>query len=590
MNGAEYITHFLFERGVRQVFAVLGGACAFIVDAIARHGGMSYICFQHEQAAAMAADAVWRASGVPGVTLVTSGPGATNLLTGIGCSYFDSIPSIHITGQVNAAENAVYAGTSVRQRGFQETDIVQIARPLTKFATRVSDTGELQDALVKAYSIATTSRMGPVLIDVPMDIQQAEVVPRPVSIPSRGPPTQASIDSEREALLRVMDSGERPLILVGGGVGLADQGNACAEAIRRIGVPCVASWSGVGSVDDSSPLYLGTIGIYGDRSANAAIQNCDRLLVLGSRLDGRQRSSRLDTFAPLAKVHVVDIDFEELKKHSEPRYSTARLDLSNLSALLEGIGTLSMSTEWLRYIGEIRERYSRPPEPPATDGGLCPYAALKALDRLIPPECSIVFDVGGTQCLIYQCWRPKGRLFFTSCGMAPMGYGLPAAIGVSLSKPGVPVVCVVGDGGFQMNIQELQTVAHHKLDLKVVILNNDGYGILKQFQESNFAGRMEASGKGYSCPDFQQVVEAYAIPCAKIRRLGELSEGFFREKGPRAIELVIDPASRIQGKVEPGRPINVQSPLLSAEEFRWLNRFLVETEAGRSVFEQAYPS
>ena len=285
MNGAEYIAEFISKIGSKKVFVVTGGACAFIIDAIAQNQEVDYYPFQHEQAAAMAADSLWKIDKTIGVTVVTSGPGATNLITGIACSYFDSIPTIHITGQVNQIEKEIYQGASVRQAGFQETNIVDMVKPITKYAVQVTSVEELKIELAKAYEIALSGRMGPVLIDVPMDVQQADAG-NSILI---NEPKLNLIDADHKystqnSIKNFFKDSQRPLVLFGAGVGLADQSEAVLDFIESNNLPFVSSWNGMNFFNHNHVNYYGNIGVYGNRGANFILQSCDRLLVLGSRL------------------------------------------------------------------------------------------------------------------------------------------------------------------------------------------------------------------------------------------------------------------------------------------------------------------
>ena len=289
MKGADYIAETLARHGVKDVFLITGGACAFMVDAISRRPDMRYFCFQHEQAAAMAADAVWRVGGSMGATMATSGPGATNLLTGIACSYFDSIPSIHITGQVNLSETKAYGGAKVRQAGFQETKIVEMARPITKYAVQVHDAESLRREMAKALYIANSGRKGPVLIDIPMDVQQidvGDVIEMADDLKAQEPSSGAAVNQAIDRLGAALKGAQRPLVLFGAGVGLAGAEKALSKWLQRYDVPFVSSWNGLTYFDHDMPNYLGQIGVYGNRGANFVLQNAD---VLGRpRLASRQ--------------------------------------------------------------------------------------------------------------------------------------------------------------------------------------------------------------------------------------------------------------------------------------------------------------
>lgn len=573
MNGAEYIAEFLSRMNCNKVFVLTGGACAFMIDAVARHPKLSYMCFQHEQAAAMAADALWRVSGRVGVTMATSGPGATNLVTGICCSYFDSIPTIHITGQVNRRESAAYLGANVRQAGFQETKIVDIVRPVTKYACLVETVADLKKELAKAYSIATTGRMGPVLLDVPMNVQQ-EMVSGDMELPP-APAVPAVPPGLAEELTRFLAKAERPLVLLGGGVGLAGVERAVVDWLLRTGLPFVSSWSGLGYFDHDIPNFCGQIGVYGNRGANFILQNCDTLLVLGSRLDNRQRSGNSKNFACGARVHVVDIDAEELKKYQAEAYGTNCVDLKVLPAVLGRVSPPAMQKQWTDYVAGIKKRYyGREVSTYAQQHNtLSPYDAVRHFYGVLNEDAIVIPDAGAALCWVYQAIRRKRHTLFTAAGNSPMGYAIPAAIGAKVEAPGRQVVAFIGDGSFQINIQELQTIAYHKLDLAIVIMNNDGYGIIKQFQDSYLSHRYHASGIGYSNPDFGRVAAAYGIGYARVERLQDISADLFR-RGPIVIDVILDPNTLIEPKLEMGRPINDQYPYLPDEEYRQGNRFV----------------
>ena len=577
MNGAQYIAEFLRQRGSDKVFLLTGGACAFIVDAIARNPGIDYFCFQHEQAAAIAADAVWRINGKVGVTLATSGPGATNLLTGIACSYFDSIPAIHITGQVNQIEKQEYLNAKVRQGGFQETNIVDMAKPVTKYAVKVDTIEQLKYELTKAYNIAISGRMGSVLIDVPMDVQKADagenILYEPPEIES--PLLDKEIQKIQEQIQNNFEMSSRPAVLIGGRIGLAGVNKEIMAWIQENKLPFGSSWHGLSYFDQTSSTYLGSVGVYGNRGANALLQNCDYLLVLGSRLDSRQRSSNAKNFAPNAKVQVIDVDIEELNKYISNKYQTNLLDLKQLPRVLKDMKSIKQNQNWLAYVSEIREKYFNKNISTfaVKQKTLSPYEVIEKINKLIPSEAIVTVDCGGSQCWVHQAFRRTTQTFFTSGGMAPMGYSLPAAIGASLTAPNRQVFAFTGDGGLQVNIQELQTLMHYKLNIKIIIMNNNGYGIIKQFQDSYFEGRYEATGRGVSNVNFEALSLAYKLSYKRVEKINQLDASVLNKAGPGIIECVFHENTLIEPKVEMGLPINDQFPYVSDEEFSWANRF-----------------
>lgn len=577
MTGAEYIVEFLRQRGTKKIFLLTGGACAFIVDAIGKSKEVDYVCFQHEQAAAIAADAVWRISKTVGVTISTSGPGATNLLTGIACSFFDSIPALHITGQVNSVESAVYSGAKVRQAGFQETNIVEMVKPITKYAVKVNSIKELKQELAKAYNIAITARMGSVLVDVPMDVQKADAgdtieyaPPLPDATPNNG-----VINAIEEKLENFFRHASRPAVLFGAGVGLAGVSSEVVKWIETNRLPFASSWNGMPYFNHDSPMYCGTIGVYGNRGANHILQNCDALLVLGNRLDNRQRSGNPKSFVSSAHVHVIDIDVEELKKYVPDGYATTQMNLKYLPLILKNVKVSPIGKEWLSYVDEIKAKYFRSNISTFSvkNNTLSPYEVVKRINRLIQGDAIVISDCGGSQCWVHQAFHRTTQTFFTSGGMAPMGYAVPAAIGAALTSPDKQVIAFTGDGGVQLNIQELHTIHHYGLSLKVVIMNNNGYGIIKQFQDSYFDSRYEASGRGYSNPDFQAIAQAYKMRYTRIQRIEELTSDIFDDLHPAVIDIVFHENTLIEPRLEMGHPINDQFPYVSDDEFNWANRF-----------------
>lgn len=575
MTGAEYIAEFLAQVGSNRVFVLTGGACAFMIDAVGRHPSLSYTCFQHEQSAAMAADALWRVDRTVGVTMATSGPGATNLITGIACSYFDSIPSLHITGQVNQRESSAFHGAKVRQSGFQETKIVEMVRPITKYAATVTSAETLQHELAKAYAIATTGRRGPVLIDVPMDIQQIEVadaIVLPILTPQEGEQTDAVAD----ALSDTLAVARRPILLWGAGIGLAGVEAEIAAWLERTGLPFVSSWAGLTYFNHDHPGFLGQIGVYGNRGANFALQNADTVIVLGSRLDNRQRSGNAKNFASGATVHVVDVDAEELRKYRNDGYRTSQIDFRQLCAVLRDISPPRLSEEWAGYVQEMKARYyGRETSSSATRiNTLSPYDVVRRLNEVIDHDAIVVGDTGAAVCWLHQAFRVKEHLLFTAGGNSPMGYALPAAIGAKLAAPHRQVISYNGDGGFQLNIQELQTLRHHNLDVAIVVMNNSSYGIIKQFQDSYLGGRYQASRDGYSTPDFGGIAKAYGVHYAKIERLEQITPDLLQRDGPIVIEVVLSEDTLIEPKLEVGRPINDQFPYLSSSEYSSGNRYV----------------
>ena len=559
ISGAEIVADFISRFLHNQVFLVTGGACAFMVDAIGENPTIEYVPFQHEQAAAMAADAIWRTNSEVGVTMSTSGPGATNLITGIACSWFDSIPSFHITGQVNESESAKSLGVKVRQAGFQETDIVDMVKSITKFAKSVSSARDLAQALLEGYKIATTGRRGPVLIDVPMNVQKEEI---PVEIWLQNLadfiPTEINPVNPNYDLSELLSDSERPLVLMGGGLVAGGKIREVQKWCQNNGVPFVSSWSAMPFLNREHELYLGSIGVYGSRIANWAVQACDLFVSFGSRLDNRQRTANPKGFAPFAKKIAFDLDSEELRKLG-PSYNCIKFDLSRVENLLGKSSSLNLIS-WQEKINQVRETVSEGMEEACQSNFLNPYKAVRLAQQLLDDDAIVVSDCGANLCWVYQAFKPSNQLLFTAAGNSPMGYSLPAAIGASLANPDRQVACFIGDGGLQMNMQELQTIRNFKLPIKIFIQNNFGYGIIKQFQDAYFQGRHHASGYGYSVPSFEKLAFAYDIDYHQCSSEDEIKGLEIDSKKTQMFDLILPQDALITPKVEMDRFIHDQFP------------------------------
>lgn len=573
MKGSEYIAKFLKAVGVDQVFQVQGGAISFMVDAIAREEGMKVICFQHEQAAAMAADALWRTNGQLGVSMATSGPGASNLITGIACGYYDSIPSLHITGQVNYEEQKLYRGAAVRQAGFQQMDIVSMVRPVCKYAVNVTTHEEMRQELRHCVEQAYAGRMGPVLIDIPMNLQNAEMANSELLLPDPGASaaenTGASPEDVGKVVQDFLSGAQRPLIVFGAGVGLAGQHSTLERWLGSNRVPFVATWAALNYFNHEAPNYIGHFGVYGNRGGNAAVQNADRILVLGSRLDNRQRSGNPANFAPNASILCIDIDPAELEKLDPSNYMGIRFDLRNLEKMLRGIQRPKFGPDWGKYCQSLKSRYFNKDTSDfsKTHGTMSPYLAVERLQKAAEPTAVITTDAGANHCWVYQSfYRDQDQLLMTSSGHYAMGYALPASIGAALVEPNRQHICCNGDGGIQMNLQELQTVKQYDLDIKVVVFNNHRLGMICQFQDTYMDGRHAATENGPGQPDFAKIAAAFDFDYRRVTNLDQITPELLKP-GRRIIEIMIHPGTQIEPKLEKGRPINDQTPLISDQQF-----------------------
>ena len=422
--------------------------------------------------------------------------------------------------------------------------------------------------------------MGPVLIDVPMNVQQAEAgdhimlnISGDTLLDHPNPTYLTSLRNELESLLLFS---RRPLVLFGAGVGLAGVEREVLKWVEDNTIPFVSSWNGQAYFNHDSNCYFGNIGVYGNRGANYILQNCDLLLSMGNRLDTRQRTPVRESFAAGAKVVVIDIDQAELDKFGNCDYVRRNLDLRWIPEVLKDLQARKIDIEWKDYLQEMKKRFfaKTPIDSVERDSSLNPNQIIRRINDLICEKSIVVVGIGAVGCWTYQSFHATKQLLFSSGGMAPMGYALCAGIGAALTDPDRTVVLIEGDGGFQLNIQELQTIIHHNLNMKIVILNNSGYGIIKQFQDQFFKGSYEASGHGLSFPNFEPIVRGYGFDYHNINALKDFQEWMFMRTGPAVIDVKLDPNTLIWPKTEMGHPINDQYPYVTDEEFEEANRFV----------------
>jgi len=566
MKLSDYVINRLAAEGITHIFEVCGGALSHLLDSLYGRTDIKAVSMHHEMAAAIAAEGYSRASGNLGVAMATSGPGATNLLTGIGSCYFDSIPCLFITGQVNTYE---YKFTKpVRQIGFQETDIVNIVKPIVKCAFLVSDPEDISKILERSIHLAKKGRPGPVLLDLPLNIQRAGIEITMTETGKNETPGSDRLDKKLfDEINSLVESASRPIILAGGGVRSAKASEELLEFAHMTGIPVVVSLMGLDAFPHDDPLFIGMIGTYGNRYANLAVANSDVLIALGTRFDTRQTGTKPETFARGAiKIHV-DIDTWELNNKiivEYPIQADIREFLSSfiLSHQVRPTGKLS---GWYDAINAFKAKF--PTVSVSEPDQINPYVFFKQLSLILPEHAIICADVGQNQMWAAQTIEiKKNQRFFTQGGMASIGSALPMAIGASFAAPGRKIIVIVGDGGFQLNIQELQTVVHHSLPIKIILLNNSGYGMIRQFQEQYFDSRFQSSVIGYSNPDFQKVVGAYAIGTRKISSMREVLpalESLLSDFRPGFLEVIIDEKFRVIPKLAVNKPVEDQEPCLS---------------------------
>ena len=563
MKGTDMIVKYLIEHAsVSHVFTYAGGTSAWLLDAIARAQGISVLPMRHEQNAAFAADGYARASGRLGVAATMSGPGATNLVTGIADAFFDSVPVLFLTSQVTTGTYKF--DRPVRQLGYQETDIVSIAKPITKSAKLVVNESEMISEFRKGIALAMSGRLGPVLLDIPSDVQRFDVLESELSIAPTFESRRVASDMEVRAALDLIITAKRPLILVGGGVRSSNTQRLLFDFVERLQIPVVVSLMGKDSFPNDHPLFVGYIGSYGNRYANLTLANCDLVIALGSRMDSRQTANP-KTFARAAKKIHVDVDKNELNNTVISEVAIHAHLQSFFEKALQNSKPQSSDKygDWLAYITGVKTEFAN--EDFGSAELVNPKAFLRKFSEFTKGGEIFLTDVGNHQMWAAQELKVKAnQRFLTSGGLGTMQFAIPAGIGAHFACPDSPIIAFVGDGGFQMSIPELQTIVHNQVPIKIVVFNNRILGLMWHFQNENFSsGRHPATEEGYSCPDVQKIALAYGIPSQKIEDNSSVDksiEWLLSVKGPAILELSIHASWAGYPKVKPGNPLEGQLP------------------------------
>lgn len=572
MKVSDYLAEFLRVQGTRYVFELAGGMITHILDSIYRLGNTNIITVHHEQAAAFAVDAYGRITGRPGIAFATSGPGATNLLTGIGSCYFDSSPALFITGQVNTHE--LKGDRGVRQLGFQETDIVSMAKPITKKSYQVDKKENFAKILNEAYLLSMSGRPGPVLLDIPMNIQSSIIDVEPISYLIRSPSVTADIPIDHVNLLyNAIKTSKKPLILVGQGVLCAGARSEFIHFIDKVKIPVVTSLLGIDAIQFHHDLHVGLIGSYGNRWANLAIGQADLLIVIGSRLDIRQTGAHIDGFRSNKTIIHIDCDESEINNRIKNCIAIKQDIKLFLSETISQFASRDFSYhhEWQKEIKQLKQQW--PDHLELKDfSGINPNIFMHQLSTVANEAAAFLVDVGNHQMWAAQSLEINSeQRFITSGGMGAMGFALPAAVGSALATDKKkPVVMIAGDGGFQLNIQELQTIVRNNLPIKLVILNNQCLGMIRQFQDSYFEQRYQSTYWGYSAPDFASIANAYHIPGRSISTPDETQAAlqwlFEEPKAPALLQVMINPKMNAYPKIAFGKPITEMEPFAKPTE------------------------
>jgi len=579
MKLSDYVAEFLARQGIRHVFVVSGGASIHLIDSIAKHPNIDFVCPQHEQAGAMAADGYARVSGNLGAAIATSGPGATNFLTGVCSAYYDSVPVIYITGQVSTFRKK--GDTGVRQIGFQETDTVPIFTPVTKYAVQVDDPKRIRYELEKACFIAKTGRPGPVLIDIPDNIQREDIVPDKLDFykPRAFAGSKVNLSAEIDKCIYWFKNAKRPLIILGWGIHLGKASQQVRKLIGSLGVPFVPTWAIADILPSDHPLYVGTFGTHGTRYANFAVQNADFILSIGSRLDTKATGSPIATFAREAKKIIVDVDLGELNKFRTFGLnidlvinSDARNFIEAFNEKAVGIARKDIS-KWIARISLWKEKYPICPVKYYEDEDVNPYVFVKFLSKECGEGDILILDTGCALAWMLQAFEfKKHQRLFHDFNNTAMGWALPASIGAAFTLSASRVICVTGDGSLHMNIQELATVIRHQLPIKIFLINNHGYSMIKQTQDQWLNSLYSAStvDGGLALPNFMKVAEAYGFNTVSISKNDKMRDHIreaLNNEGPSFCSVEISPDHRVIPQVKFGRPNEDAEPLLERQEF-----------------------
>jgi len=552
---ADYIADWLVKKNIKHVFTVTGGGAMHLNDAFGNHPKLKCIYNHHEQASAMAAEGYYRASGELPAVCVTTGPGGTNALTGVLGAWLDSVPMIVISGQVRF-ECTIKAEPELklRQLGDQEFNIIDAVKPMTKYAVMVTDPREIKYHLEKALFLAKNGRPGPVWIDIPLDIQASPSEPdrfRAYDEEEDMSELYSDLSAKKvREIIKKIEAAKKPAIIAGTGVRLAKAVKQFNKMIKQLNIPVMTAWNSHDLVEDTNPLYSGRPGTVGTRGGNFVFQNADLILVIGCRMNLRQIGYAKNEIAPKAFKIMVDIDRAELQKKTFKADMPVQCNCGMFIEEMIKTGYRKSTPEngrWIKWCREINLKYPPLKDIKRKSGRLNPYVFFDRLYKLLP-EGQITVTANGSACVLsFQTAEIKhGQRLFTNSGCASMGYGLPAAIGACVASGRKSVVCIEGDGSLQMNIQELQTVIHNKLPLKIFVINNNGYHSIKQTQANFFKSRFAGVDKttGLSFPDLSGIAAAYGFNYYIInseKGAEETITKILAAKKPVICEVVVDP-------------------------------------------------
>jgi len=582
MKLSDYVAQFLVEQGITHVFGMSGGAAIHIFDSIDKRSDIENVFVSHEQAASIAADGYSRATGKLGVAVSTSGPGATNLLTGTCCSYYDSIPTLMLTGQV--ASHRIKGSLKIRQLGFQETDVISIFKSITKYAVQLKKPTDIKKVLQEAIFIAFNGRQGPVLIDIPDDFQRVDINPKDLIefYPEKEPKKSDSLIEEHiQSMLDMIKKSKRPVLVIGGGVKTPAVIDKLINLVEHLNIPVLLTWAALDFLPFNHPLRVGTFGIYGSRAGNLTIQNSDLLITMGARLSQNHTGGILKSFARQAKIVMIDVDNSEMNKFDK---TEIKIDLKINSSISEFIRIYNS-----RFIGEKLEDLNSwkekifywkkvflqepSPSPVIPDSYVDANDFVVGLSNHLKNDAIIFTDTGGNLTWTCNSFRPKiGQSLHSSWNNTPMGYSLPASIGASINNPRKDTTCIIGDGGLLLCLGELATVIHHKLPIKIFLFNNHCHGIQKQTLETWLSGRLVGvnSSSGLSLPfSWEDLANSFGFSVHTINSIDELDnqlDNIYSLSGPVFINVEINPEQKLYPILKHGNALENQMPELDINQ------------------------
>lgn len=589
MKLSDFIAAFLYKQGIKHVYVVSGGAIIHSIDSVAKHQGMEYICVQHEQAAGAAADAYSRIGQAIGTVMVTSGPGATNLTTSICNAYFDSIPCLFICGQVTTPR--LRPSPNLRQKGFQETDIVSLFSSITKYVTRVMDPLDIQYELQKAMYLSREGRPGPVVIDIPDDLQRMDIDPARLK-EFHPPPVQAMTfdKNDLEQVLFFLKESQRPVMILGAGVRIAGAIEPVLNFARRAYIPVLLTWGGKDLMPHDDELNMGGLGVVGPRWGNFAVQNADLIIAAGTRLSQMITGGKTSLFAPQAKKVLIDIDPQELVKFTSNDF---HLDLGIEAQLTPFFDALTAAVgqdadrfkSWRAQIRAWEKAYPIcPADKYAKTDFVDGHVFVKELSKATAQGDVYITDTGANISWTLQAVEMKqGQRMISAWNHTPMGYALSASIG-AVCAGAARVLCLTGDGGLMMNIEELATIRRYNMNVKVFIFSNDGHAIQKQTMDTWLNSHYAAVDQktGLSFPDFIKTAEAFHLPAVRIRHHSELKAGIqqvLAAPGPMVCELMINPDQKIEPMLKFGAGLEDLNPKLSPAEIAEIMKVSLKVSA-----------